>query len=61
MHLLGRDPRRILLRIERAESLSVENIHAALRKYFPADRRTVVTLMPEIQAGRSDTSSEIRR
>jgi zinc protease len=61
MHLLGRDPRRILLRIERAESLSVENIHAALRKYFPADRRTVVTLMPEIQAGRNDTSSEIRR
>jgi zinc protease len=49
MHLLGRDPRRILQRMERAESLSVENIHAALKKYFPADRRTVVTLMPELK------------
>lgn len=47
MHILGRDARRILLRIERAESLSQENIHAALRKYLPADRHTVVTLMPE--------------
>jgi zinc protease len=49
MHLLGRDPRRILQRMERAESLSVENIHAAIRKYFPAERRTVVSLMPEPQ------------
>ena len=38
MHLLGRDPRRILQRTERAESLNEENIHAALRKYFPLDR-----------------------
>src|SRR5690348_9449671 len=53
MHLLGRDPRRILQRMERAESLSVENIHAAIRKYFPVDRRTVVTLMPENQAVRT--------
>jgi predicted Zn-dependent peptidase len=47
MHLLGRDPRSILLRPERTESLSKENIHAVVRKYFPADRHTVVTLMPE--------------
>ncbi len=47
MHLLGRDPLRILQRIERAESLTQENIHAALRKYFPLERHTVVTLMPE--------------
>jgi zinc protease len=47
MHLLERDPRRILQRVERAESLSKDNIHAALRKYFPEDRYTVVTLMPE--------------
>ena len=47
MHLLGRDPRRILQREERADSLTRENVHAALRKYFPADRHTVVTLMPE--------------
>jgi zinc protease len=47
VHLLGRDPRRIPLRGERADSLSRENIHAAFRKYFPLDRYTVVTLMPE--------------
>jgi zinc protease len=47
MHILGRDARRILQRTERADSLSQENIHAAFRKYFPADRHTVVTLMPE--------------
>jgi zinc protease len=46
-HLLGRDPLRILQRTERAETLSKENIHAAFRKYFPPDRHTVVTLMPE--------------
>ena len=47
MHLLGRDPKRILLRGERADSLTQENVHAALRKYFPDDRHTEVTLMPE--------------
>lgn len=47
MHMLGRDPRRILQRIERAESLTRDNIHEAVRKYFPPDRHTVVTLMPE--------------
>ena len=47
MHLLGRDPLRILARTERAESLTQDNIHAALRKYFPLQRHTVVTLMPE--------------
>ena len=48
MHLLGRDPRSILRRAERTESLSRENIHAVVRKYFPPDRYAVVTLMPEI-------------
>ena len=47
MHLLGRDPLSILRRDERAESLSKENIHAVVRKYFPPDRYAVVTLMPE--------------
>jgi zinc protease len=47
MHLLGRDPLRILQRTVRAESLTQENIHAALRKYFPIERHTIVTLMPE--------------
>jgi len=47
MHLLGRDPKRILQRAERADSLTQENVHAALRKYFPSERHTEVTLMPE--------------
>ena len=50
MHLLGRDPRRILQRIERAESLTRENIQGAARKYLPPDRHTVVTLIPETTA-----------
>ena len=50
MHLLERDPRGILQRVERVESLSTDNIHAAVRKYFPPDRYTVLTLMPETVA-----------
>jgi zinc protease len=50
MHMLGRDPRRILQRIERADSLTRENIQDALRKYVSPDRYTVVTLMPEAAA-----------
>ena len=49
MHVLGRDARRILQRAERAESLTQENIHAAIRKYFPPERHTIVTLLPEAQ------------
>jgi zinc protease len=50
VHLLGRDARRIPLRIERAESLSQQNIHEALKKYFPLQRHTIVTLVPEVQS-----------
>jgi zinc protease len=46
MHQLGRDARKIVEREARADALSIENIHAAFRKYLPADRHTVVTLMP---------------
>ena len=47
MHVLGRDPRGILRRIERADSLTQQNIHDVIRKYFPVERHTIVTLMPE--------------
>ena len=47
VHLYGWDLRRIAARPQRTESLSAENIHAALQKYFPADRYTVITLLPE--------------
>jgi len=49
VHLLGWEPGRILERVARAESLSVENVHDAFRRYFPADRYTVVTLLPETE------------
>jgi zinc protease len=47
LHLYGWDPIRISKRLERAESLTVENIHDALKKYFPTDRYTVISLVPE--------------
>ena len=37
-------------RVDRAESLTAENIQAAARSYLPLDRYTVVTLLPEEQA-----------
>ena len=49
VHLLGWDPARILERIERAESLNVDNVHDAFLRYFPSDRHTVVTLLPETE------------
>ena len=47
LHLYGWDPVRISKRLERAEQLTVENVHDALKKYFPTDRYTVVSLVPE--------------
>jgi len=61
MHLLGRDARKILERVDRADSLSPENIHAAFRKYFPADRHTVVTLMPEAAAAPAPAATPATR
>jgi len=49
VHLLGWEPARILDRIDRARSLSVENVHAMFQRYFPADRSTVVTLLPAVE------------
>lgn len=45
--LLGRDPMLILQRQQRIAAVSQENVQEMLRKYFPLDRYTVVTLMPE--------------
>jgi zinc protease len=47
VHLLGWSPLRIAARLERVDALTPENVHAAFRKYFPAERYTVVTLLPE--------------
>jgi zinc protease len=47
VHLLGWDPLSIARRPQRTDSLTVENVHAPFKKYFPSDRYTVVTLLPE--------------
>ena len=48
--MLGWDPVSIIHRTERTDTLTTENIHDAFRKYFPADRYTQLTLLPEKQA-----------
>ncbi len=45
--MLGWDPVSILHRTERTDTLTADNIHEAFRKYFPADRYTQMTLLPE--------------
>ena len=45
--LLGRDPNLILTREQRIDAINRENIHEVFKKYFPMDRYTVVTLVPE--------------
>ena len=49
---LARRPteRRSTVTETRADSLSVQNIHEMFKKYFPASRNTIVTLMPEAGA-----------
>jgi zinc protease len=52
-HVMGRDPKLIPRRAERTDALTRENVHEAMRKYLPVDRYTVVTLMPEAPAART--------
>jgi zinc protease len=46
-NLLGRDPLLILTRLQRIEAVTPEILHETFKKYFPAERSTIVTLMPE--------------
>ena len=45
--LLQRDPKLILTREARINAVTTENVHEMFKKYFPIDRYTVVTLLPE--------------
>jgi zinc protease len=45
--LLGRDPLLILSRLQRIDAVTPSVLHETFKKYFPADRTTIVTLMPE--------------
>jgi zinc protease len=46
VHLLGWDPLSIPRRKARTDTLTRENLREAFRRYFPAERHTVVTLFP---------------
>jgi zinc protease len=45
--LLDRDPMLILTREQRIGAITPQNVHEMFKKYFPMDRFTVVTLVPE--------------
>ncbi len=45
--LLQRDPKLILTREQRIDAITQANVHEMFKKYFPMDRYTVVTLLPE--------------
>jgi zinc protease len=47
VHMLGWDPLSITRRQERIDKLTPDGLHEIFKKYFPAERRTVVTLKPE--------------
>ena len=48
--LLGRDPLLILHRLERIDAVTPALLQESFKKYFPMNRYTVVTLMPEKKA-----------
>ncbi len=45
--ILGRDPLLILSRLQRIDAVTPAVLHETFKKYFPADRYTIVTLVPE--------------
>jgi zinc protease len=49
VHMLGWDPAGITRRQERIDKLTPALLHETFKKYFPADRHTIVTLRPETQ------------
>ena len=44
--MLGRDPGDILTRNKRIDAVTPQVLQEVFKKYFPADRSTVVTLVP---------------
>ena len=47
VNMWGQDPAIIATRVARIDALTPASVQEAFKKYFPADRTTVVTLMPE--------------
>ena len=46
VHLLGRDPAEILTRNQRIDAVTPPVLQQVFKQYFPADRSTIVTLVP---------------
>ncbi len=55
--LLGWNPDRILARKERIDEITAPALQAVMKRYYPADNHTVITLMPAAGAGAGDDSS----
>ncbi|MGH7731193.1 MAG: M16 family metallopeptidase, partial [Candidatus Eiseniibacteriota bacterium] len=51
VHVFGWDPRRIAKRRERIDLLSPENLKESFRAYYPLDRYSVLTLLPQAEGG----------
>ena len=49
VHLLGRNPSDIITRTARIDAVTPAAVQDVFKKYFPMDRYTVVTLVPEKQ------------
>ena len=47
VHMLERDPGEILTRVERINAVTPQVVQETFKKYFPLDRYTVITLLPE--------------
>ena len=45
--LLGRDPTLVLSRLERIDAVTPALLRETFRKYFPMNRYTLITLLPE--------------
>lgn len=52
VHLIGGNPGDIPARLARIDALTPAAVQETFRQYFPLDRYTVVTLMPESSAGK---------
>jgi predicted Zn-dependent peptidase len=47
LNMLGQDPAEILRRPDRISAVTPELLRSAFQRYFPMDRFTVVTLVPQ--------------
>jgi zinc protease len=46
IHTFDRDPHEIVTRTQRIDAITPQVLQEAFKKYFPADRATIVTLLP---------------